>query len=191
MTYPTSAMRLYAAAGERLYVNREERTAFKDCADKQDTELRLLCLTLLYSGCRLSEALNLRIQDIQPACGILSVRTLKKRQQGHIREIPLPTDFLEELKQAFSSHGRSDRLWQCHRSTAWRQIKKVMRQAGIQGKQASPKGLRHSFGMSCAYHGVPITLCCRWMGHSSITVTAIYYQMTGKEELEMAGRLWE
>jgi integrase len=30
----------------------------------------------------------------------------------------------------------------------------------------------------------------KWMGHSSIETTAIYANAVGKEEMEIAGRMW-
>lgn len=55
---------------------------------------------------------------------------------------------------------------------------------------APPKGLRHFFGVHCAFSNIPISLCQRWMGHADMRTTAIYYQIVGKEEREMAKRMW-
>ena len=76
------------------------------------------------------------------------------------------------------------------RTTGWRRVTDTMVLAGITGIHATPKGLRHSFAMWCAYNAIPITLCQKWMGHANIKTTAIYYQIVGKEEIELAARLW-
>lgn len=106
-----------------------------------------------------------------------------------MREMPVPQEFLNQLADDYS--GFSDRkLWQQTRSTAWRQVKAVMHKAGIVGVRASPKGLRHSFGVHCAFRNVPMSLAQKWLGHADIKTTAIYYQIVGEEEREMARRLW-
>jgi hypothetical protein len=55
----THAMRIYDASGARLYLSAAERDAFKKAADNGPRLVRTLCLTLLYTGCRISEALEL------------------------------------------------------------------------------------------------------------------------------------
>jgi integrase len=37
---------------------------------------------------------------------------------------------------------------------------------------------------------VPINLVQRWLGHASMTTTAIYLQAMGFEEREIAARMW-
>ncbi len=48
-------MRLYDAAGNRLYLNAEERAAFLAAARRHGGRDRTLCETLHYTGCRPSE----------------------------------------------------------------------------------------------------------------------------------------
>jgi len=186
-----SQMRLYSRKSERLYINRAERKAFKQAAKQQTTDLKLLCLVLFYTGCRLSEALNLRLCDFQVEDGNIAITSLKKRDKHHVREIPVPYNLLREVEQHFKDKHTQLKLWPIHRSTAWRKIKRVMEQAGIEGAQATAKGLRHSFGANCVYLGIDIDLCKKWMGHSTIAVTAIYRQIVGKEEREIASRIWK
>lgn len=57
---------LYTQAGLRKYLARDERQRFLAAADHAPPKLRLLCLTLAYSGCRISEALAVRIGAIPP-----------------------------------------------------------------------------------------------------------------------------
>ena len=183
-------MRLYSRRSERLYLNREERHAFRFAAEHARDDIALLCLILLMTGCRLSEALNIRPQDIQSEEGILAITSLKKRTKHHVREIPVPEFLVQRILARIAERG-SRRLFPQNRSTAWRQVKSVMQEACIEGKHGSPKGLRHSFGVYCAFNNVAMPLCQRWMGHADLRTTAIYYQIVGREEREMASRLWE
>jgi predicted RNase H-like HicB family nuclease len=70
-------------------------------------------------------------------------------------------------------------------------VKKVMAAAGIAGPQASPKGLRHAFGVGSLQAGVPINLVKRWLGHSRLSTTEIYTEAIGQEEQAIAARAWK
>lgn len=74
--------------------------------------------------------------------------------------------------------------------TAYRRIREVMEAAGISGPHASPKGLRHSFGVHAIQSGVPLNLVQRWLGHADMKTTAIYTSVVGPEEREIAARMW-
>lgn len=57
--------------------------------------------------------------------------------------------------------------------------------------QLCPKGLRHGFAIHCLEKKIPLNLVSKWMGHSSLEVTAIYANALGEEERVIASRLWE
>ena len=54
----------------------------------------------------------------------------------------------------------------------------------------TPKGLRHSFGIHAIRSGALLDLAQRWLGHASMTTTAIYLDALGEEEREIAARMW-
>ena len=66
----------------------------------------------------------------------------------------------------------------------------IMKEAGISGPQATPKGLRHGYGVHAIQSGIPLNLLQRWMGHTDISTTAIYANALGPEEREIATRMW-
>lgn len=179
---------LYGRDGRRKYLTAQERTRFIAAARRCPREdIGTLCLVLAYSGCRISEALALTTHAINTEDGTIAVRSLKKRGVFNVREIPMPDDVLAGIPR--SDDGAP--LWPLSRSRAWALIKQVMRVAGIMpGPQASPKGLRHGFGVHAIRSGVPITLVQRWLGHASLSTTAIYTQVLGSEEREIASRMW-
>jgi integrase len=186
---------LYTAAGRRKYLTAAERSRFIEAADScLRSELRTLCLTLAHTGCRISEALSLTGASIECDGGFIAIRSLKKRKGIIvIREVPVPASLLDALT---SVHGLGTdrlaiRLWPLSRSRAWQLVKSVMRHAGIpSGPHATPKGLRHGFGLHAIRSGVPLNLVQRWLGHASMTTTAIYLQAMGFEEREIAARMW-
>lgn len=186
---------LYTRSGTRKYLTPAERQRFIDTARTQARgDVRTLCLTLAYTGCRISEALALTPQSIEAQDGFVALRSLKRRNGDVvIREVPLPLWLLDELaERSRSRSGETDtRLWPLSRSRSWALIKAVMREAGIaEGKHATPKGLRHGYGLHAIRSGIPITLVQRWLGHARLTTTAIYLQAMGEEEREIASRMW-
>ena len=125
--------------------------------------------------------------------------TLKKRRAGVYRSVPVPPALLNALDlvhgirehQARRGKGRGLRLWPWSRMTGWRAIHAVMQKAGLAGPHASPKGLRHSFGVAAVTAGIPLNLVQKWLGHAQLTTTAIYANATGAEEKNIASKMWE
>ncbi|WP_041317288.1 tyrosine-type recombinase/integrase [Hyphomicrobium nitrativorans] len=189
---PTS---LYSTAGLRKYLTREERDRFLVASwSATRPDVRTLCLTLVYTGCRISEALALTTADIMVDERAIAIRCLKKRKpQVVVREVPIPPVLIEELQRihGLPSAGHLQRLWPLSRGRAWQLVKEVMGTAGlVSGPHASPKGLRHGFGVHAIRSKIPLNLVQRWLGHARMETTAIYLQAMGSEEREIAARMW-
>ena len=65
-----------------------------------------------------------------------------------------------------------------------------MEAAGTEGPHASPKGLRHGYGVASISATVPLNLLSKWMGHAAIEATAIYANALGEEPRSIAERMW-
>ena len=65
-----------------------------------------------------------------------------------------------------------------------------MSEAGIYSLPATPKGLRHGFGVHAVMCGVPLNIIQKWLGHADIATTAIYTNVLGPEERVIAARMW-
>ncbi len=179
--------------GRRKYLIPAERERFLNAAQSCPCKrVRALCLTLLYTGCRVSEALNLKRIDVDAAEKTLVIRTLKQRAEEHrattFRVIPIPETLVVQLLALNSEE--QNLLWPIARSTAWRQIKSIMHKADVTGVHASPKGLRHGFAIAAVYKGVPVTLISRFMGHRNLHTTMIYLDFVGAQEREMVSLTW-
>lgn len=190
-------MRLYTRDRRRLYVNDTERKAFIAAAIKAPAIARIFCLTLVYTGCRLSEARYLKREDLQLHEHLLSFGTLKRRQAGQTREVPIPDKLMREFEHVhFSGLVKStgflfaDENRPPPRVACYRWVKQVMATAGIAGPQACPKGLRHGYGVHATKRGVQLHMLQKWMGHASMKTTAIYATALGPEEQEVAKRMW-
>lgn len=194
-------MSLYSPNGERLYLTASERKAFLDMAKRQNREVRTFCTILHDTGCRLSEALALTPQSFDFENQSIIFNTLKKRRRSVFRAVPASLATLDTLNVAFDLLGASRsrrkaishrRLWDWSRTTGYRRIIEVMKLADIkEGAHHSPKGLRHGFGVHALNSGVPLNMLSKWMGHSSLEVTAIYANALGEEERAIASRMWE
>jgi len=76
------------------------------------------------------------------------------------------------------------------RTTGWKVIKSVMREAGIAECLCKPKALRHAFAVEAGQKGVPLNIVQRWLSHARIETTAIYASAIGDEERNLARRSW-
>jgi integrase/recombinase XerD len=191
-------MQLRTADGAPKYLTASERDSFLREAERTDRQVRTLCMTLTYAGCRLSEALALTVDRVDLAAGVLVIESLKKRRTRIYRAVPVPPALLEALDmvhgirelQARRSKGQGILLWPWSRMTGWRAIHGVMDAAGLDGPHASPKGLRHGFGVAAVSAGIPLNLVQKWLGHAQLTTTAIYANAMGEEEQSIAARMW-
>ncbi len=192
-------MQLYDAQGQRLFIDADERARFLASADLCEPKVRTFCRVMVFTGCRVSEALALTPGHVHLTDRCVSVVCLKKRGKHLVREIPLP-DALILLLDEVHAIQRTARgadvvaqvspLWPWSRSTAWRIVKGVMADAGISGMCACPKGLRHGFGRQAVAAGVQLHLLQKWMGHADIKTTAIYANTTSAEERSIAEKMW-
>jgi integrase/recombinase XerD len=189
---------LYDRHGQRKYLTPAERADFLRAASAMPPLVLTFCGTLVHGGCRISEALALTADRVDPADGVLVFESLKKRRRGVFRAVPVPPDFLDRLSLVHDldtvrqggDRGLGIRLWPWSRTTAWRRVSEVMERAGLGGIHATPKGLRHGFGIKAVTSEVPLNMTQKWLGHSRIATTAIYTNATGPEEKQIAERMW-
>ena len=187
---------LYTASGYRKYLNCAERNRVLVAMGKLRADQRLFALTLAWTGGRVSEVLGLMPSSFQVEACMVSIRTLKRRRPT-IREVPVPPDLMDDLEAhlALSVRQRDPRvtdrrLWPWHRTTAWRNIKRVMMAVGLSGLRATPRGLRHAFGVITMQAGVPPNIRQKWLGHARPETTSIYSDACGPEEMNFAERFW-
>ena len=77
-------MRLFDTAGNRLYLTAEERRDFLAAAKAQEPKIRAFCETLHWTGCRISEALEITPKRVDLSAGQIILRSLKKRHTSFI-----------------------------------------------------------------------------------------------------------
>jgi integrase/recombinase XerD len=141
-------MALHTADGARKYLTTSERDAFLRAAETADRDMRTLCMTLAYAGCRLSEALALTVDRVDLAAGQLVLESLKKRRAGIYRAVPAPPVLLEALDlvhgirelQGRRGKGRGVRRWPWSRTSGCAPCTLSWRTPGWTGLTLRPKG---------------------------------------------------
>lgn len=197
---------MYDCDGQRKYLIESEREAFlkvvrlevaeRNVAERNNAAVGTFCWIIAVTGCSISEALALTSKNIDFKAGQVIVASLKKRGKREFRAIPLPSELLQALteviKETESEERRSGdlRLWPWSRMTGYRRICEMMQKAGITGLQATPKGLRHGFGVSAIQSNVPLNLVQYWLGHTDLATTTIYASTIGSRERKIASRMW-
>lgn len=194
-------LNLYDRDGRRKYLTDSEREDFMKAAENAPREVRTLCGTLHYTGCRISEAIGLTADRIELKDRRIVFKNLKKRRKLVYRPVPVPLEFLDTLNlvhniraaQRRKDGGKGVLLWDCCRTTAWTRVCEVMAAAGIKGPHATPKGLRHGFGVRAVSgeEPVPLNMVQKWLGHADLKTTAIYADAGGAEEDRIAERMWK
>jgi integrase/recombinase XerD len=191
---------LYDQHGHRKYLTPAERDAFLKATDESEIrEVRTFCATLAYTGCRISEALALTADRVDLRDGAVIIETTKKRKTGVYRPVPVPPAFLDMLNlvhdvrtaQKRRDRGKSVRLWNWSRTKGWYVVGAVMKAARIVGPHATPKGLRHGFGIKAVACGVPLNTLQQLFGHAQLLTTSIYADAMGPEKRQLVERMWK
>jgi len=188
MPFPNAAdWQIFDADGRRKYLNKAEREAVLAEADQCQPVTRALCYLLAYTGCRISEALELSPAWLDAELMCVTLRTLKRRRRT-FRRIPIPEHVMAMLLAL--PHTADGRLFAMHRSTAWRRLDALMQRAGVVGPMATCRGFRHGYGIHAVSSGVPPTLLQRLLGHADIATTLVYVDAVGADERRLVARMW-
>ena len=81
---------LFDVGGQRKYLNERERRDFYNCAVVCREDVRLFCLMIHFTGARISEIVNLNVSNIDFSNKTVIIQTLKRRNRGTYRQVPLP-----------------------------------------------------------------------------------------------------
>jgi site-specific recombinase XerD len=147
-----------------------------------------VCLSTIYScGLRLLEGVQLSVVQIDSDRMMLHIR---RGKGGQDRYVPLPRRTLDLLREYWWYHR--DPVWLFPRvkagatgsmdgSGVGRAFRAALAESGIV-KQATVHTLRHSWATHLLEAGVNLRLIQIWLGHQSLTTTAIYTHLTAKAE---------
>jgi integrase/recombinase XerD len=171
-------------------------------APPADALLERAMLELLYAaGLRISEALNLDLEDLSLDGAF--VRVIGKGDRERL--VPVGEVALDALRAwldgpraaLLAAHhvapvrggpvllGRSGR--RLARQQAWTIVKRTAAAAGLSGR-VSPHTLRHSFATHLLEGGADLRIVQELLGHASISTTQLYTHVTGERIREVYAR---
>ena len=149
---------------------------------------RLLLRMLYFLALRISEALGLRLEDVDPVerivkiCHALTPTGLPKSMKE--RFVPIDHETLRLIVEYAGTRNRGPLLTLSIRQ-AQRLIKRCAKRAGIPGwERVTPHKLRHSFAVHWVQDGRDIERLRRILGHSSLETTQGYLRFQFKDVRE-------
>jgi integrase/recombinase XerD len=147
-------------------------------------------LEVIYStGMRVSEAIGLRLSDVDFEAGTVKCAGRGTRQ----RSAPLTPNAMAALRD-YMDHSRSDMMGTTNtdyvflnplgtkltRQAVWQLTRQYAQAAGIQG-ELTPHTLRHSRAAHMLNNGEDIRRVQEWLGHANLATTQMYRAKTPKD----------
>jgi len=142
----------------------------------------LLINFLWQTGARITEALSVKVSDIDFYSKVVHMPSLKKKSP-QIKTIPLQGELLGELGAYIGQKGlkKDDRIFSFTRQHAHRIVRDACIKVGIEKERSHPHVLRHSFSVNAVLQRVPLPILQRWLGHSDIKNTMVYLQILSQD----------
>lgn len=170
----------YAKRHKRLPVtlSREEIQSIIELT--KNSKHRLMISLAYGAGLRVSEVINLKIQDLDLPERSMLVREAKGDED---RVSILPEKLIDELQSLMAGKLLDDYIFESERGgrlttrSAQTAFAKSLKLAGIR-KNASFHSLRHSFATHLLENGTDIRYVQALLGHASITTTQLYTKVT-------------
>ncbi len=151
----------------------------------RDPRHKALLMTLYGAGLRLSEALALKLADIDSRRMLIHVRLGKGTGGGKDRMVKLSAQLLNALRDYWRL--RHPKSWLFPRSsdperpmedgTAYRAVVRAARRAGIT-KRVSPHTLRHTYATHLLDAGTDLRTIQLLLGHGNHKTTTIYLHVS-------------
>jgi site-specific recombinase XerD len=142
---------------------------------------RMLLTTMYGCGLRVSEALRLKIRDIDSQRMVIHIRQSKGRKD---RYVPLGTTLLDQLRDYWRRERPSSLLFPGSQTDKpWsvmlvrQSLREAKRIAGIE-KPCTTHTLRHSYATHCLQAGMKVGMIQQMLGHASLETTATYTHVT-------------
>lgn len=160
-------------------LSKEEEQKLIRQAYKDKSEHGLMIKTLFMTGARVSEFVNIRVQDFFFDELMLLIN---KGKGGNSRYVPI----LPELAQGLRTHlgnRQTGFLFESNRNTAFssRRIQQIVKEKADNAKitkRVYPHLLRHTVATYLLEKGMPLEQIQKFLGHSKIETTQIYAEST-------------
>ena len=150
--------------------------------------------TLIYSsGLRISEALNLKMGDIDILRNVIYVRPSKNMKDRYTvlsaKALSMLKHYIDRFKpESYLFFSLSDKSRRMNKRYAQHVFKNLAEAAKIR-KKVHVHTLRHSFATHLLEHQTNIFFIMKLLGHSSIRTTALYLHMQRLDKLNIKSPL--
>lgn len=161
-------------------LTKDEVKRLIECAD--NIKSRLIISLLYSSGLRVSELVNLKVEDLNLNERIGWVR---KGKGSKDRLLSISKNLADELQEYFGIRAKtSGYLFSENKPLTTRNIQKIIKgtrvRAGL-SKKVTPHTLRHSFATHLLENGVDIRLIQVMLGHTSLNTTQMYTHISSEQ----------
>lgn len=146
----------------------------------KNTKHRLMLALAYGAGLRVSEVVNLKIQDLDLAEKTIHIKQAKGQKD---RISVLAESIIDDLRNFISGKAKHDIVFHSEQGgklttrTAQKVFEQALDRAGI-NKEATFHSLRHSFATHLLENGVDIRYVQVLLGHNNIRTTQRYTQVT-------------
>lgn len=158
------------------------------CNDPKGFRDKAMLEVMYATGIRVTELIDLNIEDVNLELGILKCNSAKKS-----RTIPLYpaalralTVYIKEIRMLMVADSAERALFvnmggaRMSRQGFWKILKYYQAKAGIE-KDITPHTLRHSFAVHLLENGADLGSLQELMGHSDISSTQVYTHMINQK----------
>ncbi len=164
-----------------VFLEQPDRSDLKGCRDRAMLEL------LYATGIRVSELIELNVDDLNLPGGVLNCRGKGKERviplypvaikalEEYLKNVrPQLVEALDETALFVNMNGE-----RMSRQGFWKLIKHYQEKAGIQ-KDITPHTLRHSFAAHLLENGADLRSIQEMLGHADISSTQIYSRLVNQ-----------
>lgn len=194
---------LQGKSGQKLpaFLDEKELESFLSAIDnaklspKIASRNKLIIKLIVYTGIRVSEALNLRLKDILPSqdCYLLQIRGKgNKPRVVMIRRFHIDTLLQSWLTQRLNLSPQYDLLF-CNskgealtQSYIYQNVEKILLEAGIRKEKNGAHMLRHSFATLLYQKKHDLIMVQEALGHANLNTSRIYTHFDKERLREVA-----
>jgi integrase/recombinase XerD len=155
----------------------------RNLIESTDTVKSKLIISLLYStGLRVSELVNLKVEDLD-----LGEKTgwVRKGKGSKDRLFVMSGNLAEELREYLGIRGKENKfVFSRVKPLTTRNIQKIVKgtkQRANINKKVTPHTLRHSFATHLLEQGIDIRVIQQMLGHSSLSTTQVYTHISSEQ----------
>ena len=158
------------------------------CVDAKGYRDKAMLEVMYATGIRVSELIDLNIDDVNLELGIVKCSNGKKSRAIPLYPAALKalTAYVRDIRKSMVAHPEEQALFvnisgvRMSRQGFWKILKSYQASAHIE-KDITPHTLRHSFAVHLLENGADLGSLQELMGHSDISSTQMYTQMINQK----------